>query len=109
MGNSVFFKTRKGLGDKRAEWINELQVDLVDAVDHLRKMSMNFSAATLQMLAKHIIIYSTKEEDDVQMRYENHEKLLVNVVTQSWIQRFMMNYNIVFQRQTGKVRLLSKV
>ena len=45
----MFTKVRKGRKRKTAEWARELQTDLVDEFNLLRKMGMKFSANTLKL------------------------------------------------------------
>lgn len=102
----IFAKAKKGRGRKTVEWVRELQADLVDEIGRVRKMGIKFSANTHKLLAKDMIFSSTKAASHGQMRYGKDEKFLVNLVTHSWIKRFMANYNIVLRRQTGKLQLL---
>lgn len=83
----IFTKARKDRSGKTAEWVRELKADQVDEFDLLRKMGRKFSGNTLNMLAKGMIPSEAKAEHHDHMRHGKDEKLLVTLVTKSWIQR----------------------
>ena len=102
----TFTNARKGRGCRTADWVRELQTDLIDEFDRLRRMGMKFSANTLKLPVKDMILSSTRAAYHRQMRYGKDEELLANLVTQPWNQRVMANNNIVLRHHTGKLQLL---
>ena len=82
-----------------------MQDDLVDDFARLRKLGIKFSANTLSLLAKDLIAHTEKQEYHIEMRSGRDDKRIKDLITPSWIQRFMNRYSIVTRRQTGKLQV----
>ena len=97
----VYIKASEGRGRKREEWVEWLYAELVDEFDRLRKLGVKFSPALLRTLAKDIV-----RNPDNETYHERSQgscgKLIVDLIDDGWVRRFMEVKNIVVRTQTGK-------
>jgi hypothetical protein len=98
----MLMKTALGHGTKRLEWVMWLYFQLLDAFDLFRNTSVKFSSKLLIELALSVLldpisIYTTQSRDP------KDNRLLIEKLNHSWVQRFMDVHNIVLLSQCGQL------
>ena len=97
-----FSKCQTKTRQKKSKWVQYLYPELLEDFDRLRKLGVKFSLRLLRELALSILItpdsiftiHSIDLKDNV---------LLINKITNSWINRFMDSQNIVLLSQRGRL------
>lgn len=92
-------KAMKGRGRKRAKWVIDAHVGLLEEFERLRKAGVKMNSSILRMMAKRIVEDpSFRKSNEVTMNSPLHSR-----ITARWVQTFMERHNIVVRRQSGKL------
>jgi hypothetical protein len=95
-------KTVLGRGAERSEWVMWLYPQLLDVFDLFRKTGVKFSSKLLIELALSVLLDPTSIYT-AQSRDPKDNRLLIEKLNHSWVQRFMDVHNIVWLSQCGKL------
>jgi hypothetical protein len=98
----MLMKAAPGRGTKRLEWVMWLYLQLLNAFDLFRNTSVKFSSKLLIELALSVLLDPTPIYTN-QSRDPKDNRLLIEKLNHSWIQRFMDVHNIVLLSQCGKL------
>ena len=90
-------------GRKRAPWVLWLHEELKGEFLRLKVAGVKFSAKLLISLAKDIFTTSHHPQLSPHLKDPRSGKCLLNLVNFSWIQAFMVSFNIVEKTKTGKL------
>ena len=103
-GRSVSLKKSSGgRGPKRALWVCEIHELLKEEFERLSSAGLKFKVSVLQYLTERLI--ENHETYNNTYRDPKDNKLIINKITQRWIQTFMERYSIVVRSQTGKLQV----
>jgi hypothetical protein len=97
----MHMKATPGRGAKRSEWMMWLYPQLLVAFDLFRKTGMKFSSKFLIELALSVLLDPTSIYT-AQSRDPKDNRLLIEKLNHSWVQRIMDVHNIVLLSQCGK-------
>jgi hypothetical protein len=95
-------KAALGHGTKHLEWVMWLYPQLLDAFDLFRKTGVKFSSKLLIELALLVLLDPTSIYT-AQSRDPKDNRLFIEKLNHSWVQRFMDVHNIVLLSQRGKL------
>ena len=95
-------KAASGRGHKRSEWVQWLYPILLDAFERFKKSGVKFSARLLIELAMTSLLDSTSPYTTLS-RDPRDNVLLIEKLTNSWLQQFMFVHNIVLLSQSGRL------
>jgi hypothetical protein len=98
----VLMKAALGRGTKRSEWVMWLYPQFFDAFDQFRKTGMKNLSKLLIELALLVLLDPTSIYT-AQSRDPKDNRLLIEKLNHSWVQRFMDVHNIVLLSQRGKL------
>jgi hypothetical protein len=98
----MLMKAAPGRGTKRSEMVMWLYPQFLDAFDMFRKIGVKFSFKLLIELALLVLLDPTSIYT-AQSRDPKDNRLLIEKLNHSWVQRFMDVHNIVLLSQCGKL------
>jgi hypothetical protein len=98
----MHMKATPSRGAKRSEWVMWLYPQFFDAFDLFRKTGVKFSSKLLIELALLVLLDPTSIHT-AQSRDPKKNRLLIEKLNHSWVQRFMDVHNIVLLSQRGKL------
>lgn len=98
-------KAFNGRGRKCEKWLTDLEAGLVEKFDCIRKLGVKFSAPLIGVIAPDMIQRSREGSYRFDCRYGKANKLIDELVNNSWVQRFLFRNNFVVRRQTGTLQL----
>jgi hypothetical protein len=98
----MLMKAAPGRGTKRSERVMWLYPQFLDAFDMFRKIGVKFSFKLLIELALLVLLDPTSIYT-AQSRDPKDNRLLIEKLNHSWVQRFMDVHNIVLLSQCGKL------
>ena len=103
----------QGRGRKRSDWVNWLypllkdryrRCDIMNRFDDLRKCGVKFDCSLLSQVAIDIIENSADEEFN-KNTVASDGKLIITKIDYQWIYSFIVNLNIVWRKQCGKLNV----
>jgi hypothetical protein len=98
----MLMKAAPRRGTKCSEWVMWLYPQLLDAFDVFRKTGVKFSSKLLIELALSVLLDPTSNYT-IQSRDPKDNRLLIEKLNHSWVQRFMDVHNIVFLSQQERL------
>lgn len=97
----IAIKALSGRGRKTEKWTLHLYLELVDEFERLSSAGLKFSPKLLQLVAKRLLL--ELQETGTAELCNSKGTPLVQLLTMSWVQRFMEKHSIVGRRQCGKL------